>query len=395
MPEAIAAWARQLKEPGPHSLALLFALDSLTRAALVTVIPLELYRVLGSVRDLSILYAVTGWGGILGSLLIPTLIRRFAARKIYLGAAIMLTMVPVLMALSTLPSMGAAVLFRACAGICLLNTLNLFITNYIPKQQLTRTEPLRYFYAAGAWSAGPIIGGTLLDFYGPFAAYGVAFALGLIFIAYFLSVGFNYDPQNLPGRLPSGNPLRYIRRFFQQKRLVLAWFLNMGYEFWWIALFFYGPVYIRERGGSDAEAAMLTSAVTFLLFLTLAAGWLGRRIGLRRFFVFWFVFGGIVTLAAGFVPGPYWIVGILLFIGGFMGIATDAAGWILFLRAVRARERPEMTLVFTLYRDVALLSSTIFFSILLSFAPTGSVFVTVGVALLVCAWVARAIPRGM
>ena len=81
--------------------------------------------------------------------------------------------------------------------------------------------------------------------------------------------------------------------------------------------------------------------------------------------------------------------------GARYGVALDAVGWIPFLRAVRARERPEMTLVFTLYRDVSMLSSTIFFSLLLSVAPLGSVFVTIGTILLGCAWLARWLPRGL
>ncbi|MEX2298715.1 MAG: MFS transporter, partial [Dongiaceae bacterium] len=172
MVTAIRAWARQLTVPGAHSIALLYAFDSMTRAALVTVIPLEVFRVLGSARDMSLLFAATGWGGILASLLIPTMIRRFPARQVYIGAAIMMTMVPVLLAASMTVSIALAILFRAFAGICLLNTLNLFITAYIPRQQLTRTEPLRYFYAATAWTLGPVIGGSLLQFVGPLAAYG-------------------------------------------------------------------------------------------------------------------------------------------------------------------------------------------------------------------------------
>jgi hypothetical protein len=42
-----------------------------------------------------------------------------------------------------------------------------------------------------------------------------------------------------------------------------------------------------------------------------------------------------------------------------------------------------------------MLSTTIFFSLLLSVAPLESVFVTIGIVLLGCTWLARWIPRGM
>ena len=57
-----------------------------------------------------------------------------------------------------------------------------------------------------------------------------------------------------------------------------------------------------------------------------------------------------------------------------------------FLRAVRTRERPEMTMVFSLYRDSAGLAPMALFSLLLTFFDLSAVYAAVAVGWFVCAW---------
>ena len=71
----------------------------------------------------------------------------------------------------------------------------------------------------------------------------------------------------------------------------------------------------------------------------------------------------------------------------------DGAGNLLFLRAVHAHERSEMTTVFISYRDVAQLGPPIVFSALLSVFALPSVFVASGAMMLGSAMLARHIPR--
>jgi hypothetical protein len=57
------AWRRAFIRPGPVVFASLFALDSMARATLSTVIPLQAYAVLGSARNVSLLFFAVGWVG--------------------------------------------------------------------------------------------------------------------------------------------------------------------------------------------------------------------------------------------------------------------------------------------------------------------------------------------
>jgi len=63
-------------------------------------------------------------------------------------------------------------------------------------------------------------------------------------------------------------------------------------------------------------------------------------------------------------------------------ITVDAAGNVLFMLAVRPKERPEMTAVYSTYRDVADIAPPGLFSVVLRFFELPSVFVVSGLAAL-------------
>jgi ACDE family multidrug resistance protein len=71
----------------------------------------------------------------------------------------------------------------------------------------------------------------------------------------------------------------------------------------------------------------------------------------------------------------------------------DGAGNLLFLRAVRAYERAEMTTVFVSFRDVSQVGPPVVCSFLLTIFPLPSVFVAAGLMMLASASLAGRIPR--
>ena len=66
-----------------------------------------------------------------------------------------------------------------------------------------------------------------------------------------------------------------------------------------------------------------------------------------------------------------------------------------FLRAVRSFERPQMTMVFTIYRDAAALLPPALFTILLSFYPIPVVFLVNACFALICAILSLKLPRSL
>ena len=72
VPLKLAAFAR----PEAPAFLVLFTLDTLARAMLVTVVPLQAYALLGDAQKVSVLYFVAGSIGLCGGLSVPYLVNR-------------------------------------------------------------------------------------------------------------------------------------------------------------------------------------------------------------------------------------------------------------------------------------------------------------------------------
>lgn len=382
--------------PGPITFATLFALDSMARASLAAVITLHAYVILGSERDVSILFTSVLWGGIVASLFVPALVRRFRPRWTYTMATVLLIAAPLLMASGIFELFGLGMLMRAIAAACLLNLINLYIMAYIKKRDLARSEPIRTFFSFVPWCIGPSLGWYIYENVSPAAIFGFSAACAVLLLIYFWWLRLEYGPALAPDEPKSINPFPHIRRFVQQPRLMLAWLLNFGREVWWVTLFVYGPIYMVEHGASKQQGSYLLSACTSLLLFTLGAGWLARKAGLRRHMIAWMLLCGGFTLAVGLInPTSPWVVAALLVFAAMGAVSVDAVCMVPYMRAVRQRERPEMGMVFSLYRDFASFAAPAAYSLLLTFFDLSAVFVVSGLILFACAWLARWIPRGM
>ena len=100
-----------------------------------------------------------------------------------------------------------------------------------------------------------------------------------------------------------------------------------------------------------------------------------------------------VLIRAVATASTTWLAITLLIVACLAAGAIDGAGNVPFLRAVRPRERPEMTAVFTAYRDVARLTIPGLFALVLNVFALPAVFVTSGLIMLVMGAYARHIPR--
>jgi MFS family permease len=191
------------------------------------------------------------------------------------------------------------------------------------------------------------------------------------------------------------NPLRFVARFWSQPRLRLAYAIAFSRSCWWVLLTVYGPIYMIETGAGDTAGGYLVSAGNMLLFLVLIFGIVARKVGIRKVIVAALVLCGFATLAiAGAYPSPW--LGAAFFIVAAVGAsALDAVGGIPFLRAVRARERAEMTMVYVTFIQMSELVPTAVFAILLSLFDFPVIFVAMAALLLWAAWIARWVPKSM
>ncbi len=397
------AWTRRFLTPGAFSFAMLFVFDATGRALLTTVLPLEVFRLVGNERDASVLFTVVGCGGILASLFIPAMVRRFRPRWVYTAGALFMLAMPAALATETLVGVTAGMMLRVLGAACLLNVFFLYVMAYIHKRDLARAEPLRTFMSAGSWTIGPTLGVVLYSYVSPYAVYGLASACAAMLLIYFWRMRLEYGPALPADRPVAANPLTYFRRYIVQPRLRLAYVLNFGRETWWATCFTFGPIYLVTAGPgvglTDDESKIAGSLmVSFASALLLATRWLGslaRRVGMRRFLMMAYVLSAAATLAAVALFGNVWLFAFFMLVGALGGVALDSVTMVTFLRAVRPLERPEMTMVFASYRDLAGLIPVAVYSVLLTVFDLRAVFLAAGALMLACAYWARWIPRGM
>jgi len=383
--------------PVSHAMvfALLFFIESIARTILLTVVPLQAYRVLGDAQRVSLLYFGAGLVGIAGSLTIPWLVRRLRRRRVFSLGVLAMALAAVMFTREDTLGLAAGLALMAFATSCLGIAMNLYVMDHIQRRDLNRFEPMRMFLSASAWAVGPWLGVWLAANVQASAPFVLTMASSAATLGFFWYLRLTDNPAVASAPLRSPNPMRYLPRFFGQPRLRLAWILAVGRSGWWQLFYVYGPIYAVSNGFSDVEGGAIVSVGSAALFLVPLWGWLGRRYGLRRLLVASYGFAGILTMAVAAMSDMPWL-GIVLIVGAALGASgVDGGGNVPFLRAVRPLERAEMTTVYMTYRNASQLGPPAIYAFLLRTFELPAVFIASGAMTLAMAWLSRYIPRRM
>jgi MFS family permease len=375
--------------------ALLWMLESFARSSVAAVTPVVAFDLAGGARNMTFMFTLAGAVSILSSFAIPYLVYWLKPAKTYRFGAVFVALAPLVMAAGSFELFFAGLLLRVFALNCLAIGLSLFIMGYIHRRDMGRSEPLRMFLAAIPWTIGPSLGTWLYETYGMWPPFILSGAMGGVIVLYLSLVTIDEAPLLRAAPSRPANPLTYVPRFVRQPRLRLAYMLVFGRETWWWMFYLYTPVYAEESGLGLMTGAIVLSIGSALVFFANQWGWWMRRIGMRRHMIIGFVGCGVSVLAAGAMLDDPWVAIGLILLSAIFLTSSEAAGNVPFLRAVKARERTEMSMVYGTYRDLIGLTVPGVFTILLSFFGLWSVFAATGIMLFVYAWFARHIPKGM
>ncbi len=381
--------------PGGPAFIVLFALEAFARATLSALIPLQAYHLLGNAQKVSVLYFSVSVVALAASLFVPWIVRRLRRRWTLLLGASCLVISPVLFSIYNLQTFVPALILQMFGAASIMICLNLYVLERIPRNDLMRFEPVRALCMGAGWMIGPALGVFLQSRGAIWLPYVVSGAFALLMIAYFLFLRVPRAVGEVPGVGAQVNPLRFVRRFFSQPRLRLAWVLAVGRASWWGMFYVYAPIYAASSGLGEEAGGLIVSAGASAMYTVMLWGWLGRKIGLRRLLTIGFATAGVLTLTVGVVAGwPLQAAGILII--GAIGISiADGAGNVPFLRAVRAHDRSEMTTVFSTYRDSARLAMPALYSLLLLVFPLSAVFFASGGIMCGLAVLAGYLPRNL
>lgn len=381
--------------PGAATFGMMFASGAFGRALVMTIIPLEAYLLLGSERNASLMFMAVALVNLVSSFGVPALIHRFRRRRVYWACGLIAALGPVFLGMNEIVALPMGALAREFAGTTLLIVQNLYMMDHIKRRDFVKSEPIRLTFQALAWGIGPFLGILLYSRVDPWAAYGVAIAASLSELLYFRAMNIRDMELVAPRAAKPTNPLRFFRRFAVQPRLRLAYAIAFSRSTWWVLLNVYAPIYMVKTGAGVEEGGLIVTCGNLMLFATLPMGWLARRIGIRRVVMGAFLLAGAATLATAFVyPSPWG--GFGLYVAGAVGVvALDAVGGVIFLRAVHAHERPEMTMVYVTFVQASQLIPTAAFAILLSFFDFPVIFIATACLLFWAAWISRWVPRSM
>jgi MFS family permease len=398
MSEVRPPWIRAVTKPGAMVFALLFALESLARATLWTIVPLQAFELLGNARDVTLLNLAVSLSSLAGGLTIPLLIRRFRRRWIYTCGVCLVMLAGLLLATGTRDGQVGGMFARALGGAATNIALMLYVMDYIRKRDFVRSEPLKMMLSASAWCTGPFLGVFLNTQIGRGSGEMVTIASGALLLIYFWYLRIQDNPAVAAATQPPPSPVASIRRFLSQPRLLLGWFIPFGRSCWWTMFAVYPPIYMVQTLGREEGSLWGAGVVSIgngLLFGAPLAGRLAARIGLRRPIIGAYVGMGLLTVGAGLLYAWPPAVILCLLAAACGAVTLDALGGIPFMRFVHPYERPQMTSVYRTYIDMSDLVSAAAFWLLLNLFDLQAVFIASGLFALGASLVARQLPRSM
>ena len=390
-------WLPVMREPGARTFAGLYAIESFARALVASVIPIQAYELLQNEQQISLLYTAVSVCALGITLALPLLIGVVPRRWVYslgvclliLGAAAFLT--------NSLSGQVIGMLARAGGAGALAITLNLYIMDHIRKTEFVHAESLRMAWSTFGWTLGPAAGVFIYTHFGLLAAHGLSVLCSVTLLILFWYFRLSENSAIRPGKAKPSNPLKNIRRFVSQPRLRLAWLIAFGRSCFWTTFFIYGPILMVVTGEGKLAGGLLVSAGNALLFTALFWGWIARRAGTRLIMALAFA-AMTVTLCLAGVTGEHHplLTAAILLVCTFFTIALDALGSNAFFRAVKPRERAEMTSIYRTYLDLSDLLPPLVYSIVLGFFNLGAIFVTLGIFCAICAAITwRYMPKSM
>ena len=362
---------------------MLGGIEAVVRGIMLSVYPLLLYRAWGDAAVVSKWYFLVGIVSLLTGLSVPMLSRHLPRRWVY-TLGVLLYVLSALFGLAggkwATPALLCHVTGTAIAFVC----YNAYVLDNVSKATFGHLESRRLMLGGFGWTVGPVLGVWLLRVWhgAPFVVVGLA-ALGMLLAFWRLGLSQARVSQQV-GRA-SGNPVRYLRRFVAQPRLVAGWLFAVLRSCGWSVYTVYVGIYAVQSGLGEQVGGITASLANAFLFLApVMLRWMQRRSVREAVRTGFLVAGCTFVLAALFSPFPMVTV-VILVLSSFFLVLLDVCAGLPFLMAVKPSQRTEMSAVYSSFRDVSGIVTPGLAWVVLQFSPLAGVFAMGGAALLV-AW---------
>ena len=333
------------------SLARLTGLEGFARAILVGILPLNALEIFGRKDLIALIYFASAIFTLIITINIATLERLLKRRRLVVLGGLFLPLAAIFFYLKYAP-LFALGLGLVSAGASVFSVcLSLYIMDYIGKAELARNESRRMLYNGGSWLIGPPLGVWIFENSHPLVIYGLSAGTAISMIIYFWRLRWGDDPVIQAARSEPKTPLQAIVRYMSQARLRIAYLITLSRSCFWATLFVYGPIYVVEAGLPTWIGGFLLAGASGLLFLSAVVRYLTDRFGTRQVIIACALLISLSMIILG-VLGNAKPIGLFFWITAALGGAgMDVLGNIPFMRSVKPRERTEMTMVFSTWRE--------------------------------------------
>ncbi len=366
----------------------------MSRGILLSVLPLQAFAILGDAQLTSTLFFAISVGGILGSLTMPMVIRKIGNYWSFLLSSAAMLASSILLSFEQFSYFSIGLFSHTFAIASMEVSLTLYVLAQVPRRDMTRFEPLRIVSLVLALTIGPFLGVFMQERLYHHLPYIVCAVFTVLAVIYFRWMGLHREDV-LGGVARNMNPLLIIRRFIAQPRLRLAYGLILARSSWWTMFIIYMPIYCEQTGLGELTGAAIVSTGTAWTFSVPFWGWVARRYGVRALMQTGFVVTSTLLMIVYSVNDLPRLAASLMVVCALGTTMLDGAGNVLFYRAVRGRERAEMTAVFATYRDTGQILTPGIFAVLLKIFALPIVFPTAAIWMMVASIYCRYIPKQM
>ena len=356
-------------------------------------IPLIALEALGNKEMVTRAYLAASMLTLLITLNFATLERLLQRRWVVtLGASFSLTAILIfsfgkgwIMSIAIGLNAAAASLFSVC--------LSLYIMDYIGKKELIFTESRRLLYTGIAWIIGPSLGLWLWEETGHWATFLLSGWSVLTMLAYFWYLRLGHSEVIKKAKKPSVSIFKIIPRYFSQASLRIAYFITLSRAIFWMTVFIYGPIYVVEANLPTWVAGVFLSIVSSLLIISPFIRRMASRFG-TRLVIIGALWSTGLSMVALFLLGEPQPIGLLFWVvASFGGAVVDVLGNIPFMRMVKPRERTEMTMIFSTWREGSQLLTPLLVSMVLLVAPFEVFYLLLALILMAAGSFATFLPR--
>ena len=375
------------------AIARMAAVEGFSRGVLVGVVPLIALEALGSKEAVAHTYLIGAIFTLLITLNFNSLERLFKRRRVVVLSGIFIMLAACLIFFGSGAIFALGIGLRSAGASLFSVCLSLYIMDYIGKRDLAWSESRRMLFNGLSWLIAPSLGIFLWNT--PYRWLAVLFSCiaAVFMMIYFWRLRFGENKIVRAAKSVSANPIKIIPRYFEQRKLRISYLITITRSIFWVSVFVYGPIYIVEAGLPKWVAGLFLSCVSALLFLSPLIRKISETVGTRKVLVISSAMCGVVTIFIGVLGEPQPIGLALWLIAAVGACALDVLGNIPFMRLVKPRERTEMTMVFSTWREMSELATPILVSLTLLFFPFEVFYMVVGVLLLISAFYANQLPR--